>query len=891
MSLSFIDTSIVLAYILITIFVGYLYGQNIKNFKEYAVGDQGISVSVLTMTIFASVVGGNSIIGTMEQICASNVWFIIVPLGIVVYKIISARYIVPRMIRFNGKMTVGDLLETKFGKSGRIMGGIAVVSQSIGSVATQVAAMGGVVSYFFGFSFELSAIGSSIIVILYSAYGGVKSVVMTDVVQFIVLIVAIPLMCVVGLEQVGGLKTLSASFSQKHLEASTSEIMTYASLFIISAIPTMSTSMTQRMLMSKDVKVLSKSFYISAFLQIPFLFVVLLLSVIVIYANPGIDGKSAFPYIVDTMLPVGLKGIAISGILAVIMSSADTILNATSVTAVKDIFKPIFDDSPLNTRDLLLTKIITLFIGCAAVVVSIYFKNIFYIFISSYVLWIPVILFPIYAVVFNLDCGIKDFMRGAITGFVTWVIWKNYIEDFTYINALLPAFIMNGLAFTKGKLRICHEKIFDQKEILVKYVTRNKKTLVQKFYERLEKEGPSYEYIGWFGWGIYTFPTLFFFGEGGQGTDHIYMRFALSGICALLFLKKWCKNILYIPHATLFLFVLIICFSAYPAYLTLENPVAANQIMLVFCYYVMGSATDAVLFFILSFFGFGVATVLFALMNASFSILSIEYFEIMRVLIIANLLNTIFGHSREKKYSRTIDAYREYTAKFVHEIRTPLQAIALRSQNLINDSKEENVLRLSNEILKTVDNVFKYLTMTLNTVMRQQQSSKTHKIYIGDLYDRIVETFPFSSQSQREMLSFVGERETLITTTLEQPIFCNIFHNLIKNSYQAIDKKCKKGSINVSFIPTDGEIIFSVYDTGCGISLLKLGEIFDTFYTTKEDGLGVGLSVCKNVVEGVGGKIICNSQEGEWTEFIIKIPVAKSKMNDGVPNNSSSPQS
>jgi len=61
-------------------------------------------------------------------------------------------------------------------------------------------------------------------------------------------------------------------------------------------------------------------------------------------------------------------------------------------------------------------------------------------------------------------------------------------------------------------------------------------------------------------------------------------------------------------------------------------------------------------------------------------------------------------------------------------------------------------------------------------------------------------------------------------------------------------------------------------DTGGGIDASILEKIFDSFFTTREDGTGVGLSYCKRTIQSFGGNIQCHSEPGSYTEFVISLP-------------------
>jgi signal transduction histidine kinase len=72
----------------------------------------------------------------------------------------------------------------------------------------------------------------------------------------------------------------------------------------------------------------------------------------------------------------------------------------------------------------------------------------------------------------------------------------------------------------------------------------------------------------------------------------------------------------------------------------------------------------------------------------------------------------------------------------------------------------------------------------------------------------------------------------------------------------------------------DGRLDVSVRDTGSGIPPEQLDRIFEPYFTTKEDGTGLGLSLAKRIIEGHGGRIRVLSEVGAGTTVHIQLPLA-----------------
>lgn len=109
-------------------------------------------------------------------------------------------------------------------------------------------------------------------------------------------------------------------------------------------------------------------------------------------------------------------------------------------------------------------------------------------------------------------------------------------------------------------------------------------------------------------------------------------------------------------------------------------------------------------------------------------------------------------------------------------------------------------------------------------------------------------------------------------TELQQVIL-----NLINNGIYATKDQVEK-SISIKTSKSSDELQLSISDNGCGIDSEIQKKIFDPFFTTKPvgEGTGIGLEVCKQVIEHLGGNISIESQLGEGSTFVISLPVSKS---------------
>ena len=105
-----------------------------------------------------------------------------------------------------------------------------------------------------------------------------------------------------------------------------------------------------------------------------------------------------------------------------------------------------------------------------------------------------------------------------------------------------------------------------------------------------------------------------------------------------------------------------------------------------------------------------------------------------------------------------------------------------------------------------------------------------------------------------------------------------IYLNLFTNATEACNKK---GEILVeSYLNKEGQVVWSISDNGVGISENDKHKIFEEFYTNKKNGTGLGLSVCKKLLEEMNAELSFESQYQEGTTFFIKFKSVEEIKND-----------
>ena len=148
----------------------------------------------------------------------------------------------------------------------------------------------------------------------------------------------------------------------------------------------------------------------------------------------------------------------------------------------------------------------------------------------------------------------------------------------------------------------------------------------------------------------------------------------------------------------------------------------------------------------------------------------------------------------------------------------------------------------------------------------------TNKTLIGELritlddLDAIIQRAIRSVQTPENVM--VSYRPQFNVVEVDTARMIRVLENLIENSIEAMPDG---GEIDIGVESNNGEIIITVTDSGIGIKREDKDKIFVPFFSTKQDGTGLGLTYCKEVVLAHGGSISFSS-EGDSTSFVIALP-------------------
>ncbi|MCK9492621.1 MAG: sodium:solute symporter family protein [Sulfurimonas sp.] len=441
---------IIFSYLIIVLLIGIWAGRGVKDIKDYAVASKSFGTMAIFATLSASFIGGGFSMGNAEKVFLVGISNIVALWGFSVKEILVAKYIAPNIKHYPDAISIGDIMEPAYGKESRIFAGVFGVILSAGILGAQIGAMGYIFNLFLGLDRSTGIILGLSIVIIYSTIGGMRAVVWTDIVQFIVLSVGIPLTLYFGIEYLGGWGEVVQAVPASHFTISLEPMALIAliSLFLTFLLgETLVPPYVQRLLIGKENHNVKRGTMLSGLYSIPFFLVTGLIGLVALAMQPSLDANLAMPYVIQEALPPLLQAVVISAIISIIMSSADSFLNAAAIAFNNDIIKPILKNPLSQEAELKLARMTTLAVGIIAVIFALSIDSVLDILIYSYNFWAPTTLVPLAAALLGLKLSKKRFIAGASAGIITTLVWSNLLGSPLGIDGLVVGTLANFIAF------------------------------------------------------------------------------------------------------------------------------------------------------------------------------------------------------------------------------------------------------------------------------------------------------------------------------------------------------------------------------------------------------------------------------------------------------------
>jgi len=429
--MSWIDIGIFCIYLFAMLGVGFYFMRKNKNTDDYYVGGRKLNSWHIGLSVVATDVGGGFSIGlgglgfTMGL---SGSWLLFTGL---LGAWLSGVFLIPKvagLAQKKGFFSFPQFLEHVYNKRVALFAGIISAIGYLGFTSSQILAGAKLASSTFPvISIQQALFVMGGIAIIYTVLGGLKAVIYTDTVQWIILMAGLVLVAIpFAYFKIGGINTIQQTLDSQFLRldsVSWQQIINW--MFTIIPIWFIGMTLYQRIYASKNTKTAQRGWFIAGLFEYPFMaFTGVILgmfarvaienSMLPGYTFSTIDAEMGLPVLLRNILPVGLMGIVLSAYFSAIMSTADSCLMAASGNVLTDVLK-----KHKAKNSLLLSQSLTFIIGLLAIFLAVKMTSVLDLMLHSYSFMVSGMIIPVLAALFLKNPDSQAALFAMISGGAT----------------------------------------------------------------------------------------------------------------------------------------------------------------------------------------------------------------------------------------------------------------------------------------------------------------------------------------------------------------------------------------------------------------------------------------------------------------------------------------
>lgn len=415
-----IDIIIFIIYFLGMLGIGYYFFKTNKSSDDYYVGGREMGSLHIGLSVVATDVGGGFSIGLGGLgflMGISGSWMLFTGL---VGAWLAAVFLIPRVNKLSKELrlfTFPQLFQHFYNGRVALLAGIISAIGYIGFTSSQILAGAKLASAtFLSLNMNTALLIMGVIAVVYTVIGGLKAVIYTDTVQWIILMgglifIGIPM----GYYAIGGMAAIREVLSADFLSLRNIGWATFVN-WVVTIVPIWFVGMTlyQRIYACRDERTAKRAWYIAGLFEYPVMaFMGVLLGLFArVGAEQGMfeyagyatatamDAEMGLPMLLRTVLPAGLMGLMLSAYFSAIMSTADSCLMAASGNVTTDILDRLMPINRDEKGTLRLSQVVTLIIGVLALLLATLMQNVLELMLLSYAFMVSGLFVPVLGALF-----------------------------------------------------------------------------------------------------------------------------------------------------------------------------------------------------------------------------------------------------------------------------------------------------------------------------------------------------------------------------------------------------------------------------------------------------------------------------------------------------------
>ncbi|WP_191565457.1 sodium:solute symporter [Metabacillus idriensis] len=425
-----LDTLVVLMYFAVLIGVGIIGSKKAKTSEDFNLAGRNLGMFMYLGCLSAVILGGAATIGTAKLgyvYGISGIWFVtMIGLGIIILGTIFIKKIDSLKIT-----TISELLGKRYTSETRLLTAIVAAIYTLMVAVTQVIGMGTIINVLLGWNITTSMLVGGGIVLFYTILGGMWSVTVTDIIQFVVMTIGIFfIMLPMSISKADGWGNLVAQLPQTHFHFSSigyQQIFQYFLLYALGMV--VSQDIWQRVFTAKSNKIARNGSIFAGIYSIAYALAGSIIGMCAFIVIPQIDNpQNTFATMALEILPAGILGLVLASVCSALMSTASGTLLASSTLITNDILKQYFMKNMSDKQLLMASRVTTLIVGLIAITFSIWIQD----------------------VLVALDVAYAILSGAIFIPLVMTFFWKKATPNAGFYSILISTIVVIGGLFIEG---------------------------------------------------------------------------------------------------------------------------------------------------------------------------------------------------------------------------------------------------------------------------------------------------------------------------------------------------------------------------------------------------------------------------------------------------------
>jgi SSS family solute:Na+ symporter len=464
--LNSIDYGIIIIYFLIIVGVGVFSIKFTKNKEDFLVAGRRLPFFMYFGCMCALAIGGAATIGSSKwgyKVGISGIWLN----GSIGIGIILLGILVTSKLSKMKAVSINQVFGANYGPRAELFSSLITFIYTLMLSVTQVIAIGTLLNSMLGWPLITSTILGGSIVIFYTFVGGMWSVTMTDIIQFVVMTIGVIILApFFSVAKAGGLNHVISSLPPTHFSLTNigwEMILTYLVLFVPGLL--VGQDIWQRVFTAKDEKVARTGSIAAGVYCIIYGLAAVLIGACVFVVFPNLENpQTAFATGVINFLPTGVKGFVLAGALSAIMSTASGTILASSTILYNDIYDKYITKGKKAEKALLANRVCAIIIGGITMVIALGIKDVLVSLDLAYAYLSGCVCVPLIASFilkrFNPNAGLASIASSFVV--VTGLFFKFGItSNYPILAGIVVGLVVYGVVNSTGKFKIEPAAIYE----------------------------------------------------------------------------------------------------------------------------------------------------------------------------------------------------------------------------------------------------------------------------------------------------------------------------------------------------------------------------------------------------------------------------------------------